>query len=289
MKNKKVLVIGGSGFLGSNLSELLIEKKYKVTIFDKKKINLNGKYQFLKGDIKNFKRLSSAIKGKDYIYFFAGMGDITECLNNPVMTIKQNILSVLNIMELASRFKIKRFIFASTIYIHSSQGSFYRVSKHSAELYIDEFARRNNLKYTILRYGTVYGPKSDMRNSIYNIITKAIKNRKIIYRGTKKSVRRFIHVKDASLASIDILKKKFENKKVVITGVENTKLVNLCENLKKKFDIKKKIIFQNNIVGHYDKNHYISKPNKEIIYKFKKYIKLNKGIEDLIKKINNNH
>ena len=88
------------------------------------------------------------------------MGDITECLNNPVMTIKQNILSVLNIMELASRFKIKRFIFASTIYIHrNSQGSYYRVSKHSAELYIDEFARRNNLKYTILRYGIILWSK----------------------------------------------------------------------------------------------------------------------------------
>ena len=76
------------------------------------------------------------------------MGDITECLNNPVMTIKQNILSVLNIMELASRFKIKRFILLAQ-YTFIVLKSYYRVSKHSAELYIDGFARRNNLKYTI--------------------------------------------------------------------------------------------------------------------------------------------
>ena len=62
------------------------------------------------------------------------------------------------------------------------------MSKHSAELYIDEFARRNNLKYTILRYRKIYGPKSDMRNSIYNIITKQSKIEKLFIEAQKNQL-----------------------------------------------------------------------------------------------------
>ena len=181
--------------------------------------------------------------------------------------------------------KIERFIFASTIYVHSSQGSYYRVSKKSAELYIEEFAKKNNLNYTILRFGTVYGPRADNRNSLFNIIENAIKYKKIIYRGTKKTIRRFIHVNDASKAAVHIINKKFKNKKVVITGVSKVKLAEFCESLRKKMEIKAPVIYQNKSVGHYELNPYLANADKEIIYNFKKYINLNDGIKELILKM----
>ena len=287
-KNKKALVIGGSGFLGSHLAETLNDKGYKVTILDKQKIKLNRKIKFIKGDIKDNKKLEKVIKGINYVYFLAGMGDIQECMDNPIQTISQNIVTVLNVMHCCKKNKIKRFIFASTIYVHSSQGSFYRVSKQSAELYIEEFSKKHNLKYTILRYGTVYGPRSDMRNNIFSIISNAIKLKKVIYRGTKKSIRRFVHVKDASFASVDILKKKFQNKKVVITGNSKTKLSGFLESLRKKMNINKEVIYQNKSAGHYEVNPYIATSGKEIRYDFKKNISFKEGIKELTKTIEKN-
>jgi len=288
-KKNKVLVIGGSGFLGSNLAQMLNSKGFNVTIYDIKQNVKNSKIRFLRGNIFNIKKLSKAIKGQNYVYFFAGMGDIAECMKNPTQSIKQNILSVMRVLNLCKKYNILRFIFASTIYVHSSQGSFYRVSKKSAELYIEEFSKKNNLKYNILRYGSVYGPNSDKRNNLFNIIYTALKNKKVIYRGTKNSVRKFIHVKDASLASIDILKKKYANQKIVITGKNEVKLSSFCKKLKKEMGLNSPIIYLNNAPGHYDKTPYFFKPEKEIVFKHKRVVNFNKGINELKKHVIENY
>ena len=177
--NNKVLVFGGSGFLGSHVSDNLTKKGFNVTIFDKNKSKyLNSNQRFVKGDILNKTDLDFAVKNQDIIFNFAGIADIDECHKNPIETIKYNILANAKIIESAIKNDVKKYLFSSSAYVYSSSGSFYRISKQTSELIIESYAEENNLKYTILRYGSLYGERANRKNSIHRIIEDAIDKKK---------------------------------------------------------------------------------------------------------------
>ena len=98
-----------------------------------------------------------------------------------------NIIGNLNIMEACHKHNVERFIFASTVYVNSKEGGFYRCSKIACEKYLEEFQRTFGLNYTILRYGSLYGPRADRNNGILKIITKAINEQKLVYEGHSSS------------------------------------------------------------------------------------------------------
>ncbi len=283
----KILIFGGAGFLGKNLAVKLANLDHKVTIFDKKKLKFkSNRIKFLKGDILNLKQVLKATKKKDIIFNFAGISDIGEAMNNPILTTKINILGSVNTLAAAKRFKVKRYIFASSIYVLSRQGGFYKSSKQSVESFIDEFNKKDKLKFTILRFGSVYGEGSDKRNGIQRLIHSAIKNKSIVYGGTSKAERRFIHIDDAVNASVDILKSKFINKRVLITGSKITKIKDLIKMIKIILKVNKKVSFKRKpMMGHYDKNPFNDVPKKQIEYKVKPTISLSKGIIKIINSI----
>ncbi len=215
----KTIVFGGSGLIGSYLADRLTEAGYDVTIFDlKPSPYLLPGQEIIIGDILDKKAVSDAVKGCDYIYNFAGMADLDAATTEPLRTIEQNIMGTAILLETTLRSRAKRFIQASTIYVYSDTGGFYRCSKQAAELYVEEYNRKFGLEYTILRYGTVYGPRADSRNSIYRYLKQALDEGKIDCGGTGDETREYIHVRDAAQLSVDILADKYRNKQVIITG-----------------------------------------------------------------------
>ena len=274
----KITVIGGSGFIGSHVADCLSKKGHRVKIFDKKKSRwLKKNQKIFIGDIFNYDDLNKSIKGSDIVYNFAALSDLNKALTHPIETVKSNILGTVNALEISRKNKIKRFIQASTIYANSSEGGFYRCSKKAAEDYVEEYKKTFGIDFTVLRFGTVYGPRSDQSNGVYSIISNGILKRKISYVGSKEAVREYIHVIDAAKASVDILKKNFKNKYVLITGSKAMKVGNFLKILSKILKISEKIHFQNKK----NTGHYIVKPS---IYKAKlgkKYItKKNIGFKD---------
>jgi len=215
----KTIVFGGSGLIGSHVADRLTEVGYDVTIFDlKPSPYLLPGQEIIIGDILDKKAVSDAVKGCDYIYNFAGMADLNAATTEPLRTIEQNIVGTAILLEATLRSRAKRFIQASTIYVYSDTGGFYRCSKQAAELYVEEYNRKFGLEYTILRYGTVYGPRADSRNSIYRYLKQALDEGRIDCGGTGDETREYIHVRDAAQLSVDILADKYRNKQVIITG-----------------------------------------------------------------------
>ena len=159
----KILIFGGSGFLGKNLA-LQLCKKHKVTIFDRKNFKISPKrnIKFIKGNILNFNQVLKATRKQEVIYNFAGISDIGEAMSQPILTTKVNILGSIYTLEAAIKCKVKRYIFASSIYVLSRQGGFYKSSKKSVESFIDEYNKKDKLKFTILRFGSVF--RSEKRN-----------------------------------------------------------------------------------------------------------------------------
>lgn len=240
----KIVVFGGSGFLGSHVCDKLSEYGHEVTLFDLKKSPwLVNAQKMILGDVLDEKAVEESLLGAQVAYNFAGHSDLDTSASDVRETARQNLMGSLNIIEACLRQKIKQYIYASTIYVYSESGGFYRCSKQASEIYLEEYQRKYGLQYTILRYGTLYGPRADERNSIYRYLRSALEESKIwISSSTGEEMREYIHVRDAAKLSARILSREFYNKRFIITGHQAIPLRRLTqmigEILRKPLDIR---------------------------------------------------
>jgi len=215
----KAVVFGGSGFLGSHVADVLTERGYEVTIYDiKPSPYVQDSQKMVVGDILDYDAVRDVVKDSQVVYNFAGVADIDVAYENPLDTIKYNILGNAHVLEASKDQPIKRYVFASTVYVYSDAGSFYKSSKQACELYIEDYAKKYGIPYTILRYGSLYGPRSDEHNPIFNLLKKAILEKKISYWGNGQEIREYIHVEDAARCSVEILDENFVNQNVILSG-----------------------------------------------------------------------
>jgi len=227
-KGQKVVVFGGSGFIGSHVADFLTEKGYDVVIYDiRPSPYVRPAQKMVIGDILDFKLVKKVLKDASVVYNFAGLADIDEAREDPIGTIKNNILGNGYILEALKDRDIKRYIFASTIYVYSDLGSFYRDSKVACEMYINDYHAKYGIPYTILRYGSLYGPRTTKKDRIYLLVKQALTDKKMTYEGNGEEIREYIHVEDAARCSVEILDESFANQNVIITGHLSTKIKDL--------------------------------------------------------------
>lgn len=229
----RILVTGGSGFLGSHVADVLSEQGHEVTILDiRKSPYAKGNQKMIVGDILDQETVDTVVQENDVVYHFSGIADIDECADRPIETVKYNVLGTVQLLESCRKADIKRFVFASSVYVYSNSGYFYRTSKRACESFIEDYSELFGIKYTILRYGSLYGERIDERNSIYRLIWQAFNEGKITYRGTGEELREYIHVLDAAQISVRILNPEFENQHVVLAGTEKMRYRDLLEMIK---------------------------------------------------------
>ena len=241
----KVAVFGGSGFVGSHVADELTKRGHEVRIYDlRPSPYLQKGQEMVMGDILDKVKVSKAVEDCDVVYNFAGIADLDTATTQPIDTINQNILGNTIILDASVKAGVKRFVYASTIYVYSSLGGFYKCSKQAAELYIEEYQKRYGLDFTILRYGTLYGPRADERNSVYRYLKQALVQRKIVGYGTGEELREYIHVRDAAKLSVDVLSEEFKNKYVIITGHHPVKYKDMLDTIKEMVGGKVEIEFR---------------------------------------------
>lgn len=280
---RNILVTGGSGFIGSNIVDLLVKKNFNVTVIDKKKPK-NLKTKFIKSDLSNIKNLKKITKNIDCIYHLAGVSDITKVKKMPTLTIKDNIILTVNLLEVVRINKIKRFIFASSIYANSTLGNLYTTSKVAAENIIKNYFLLYNIKYTILRFATAYGTNNRGVDVVSLFIKKALKNKTINVHGNGNQTRDFIHAEDMATCSLKILKKRFENKTITIGNMAKVKIIELAKLIKKCTNTNSKITInkKQKRFDDFDLNKIKKIPASDYL-KYKSKYTLKKGIEKLHK------
>jgi UDP-glucose 4-epimerase len=283
----KIVILGGSGFLGSHVADEFSKRGHKVTIFDKIKSKwIKPNQKMCVGNILNLKDLEKVIKGADAVYHFAALADLNEALKQPINSVMINILGTVMALNLCCKHNVKRFVHASTIYVNSEEGGFYRASKRAAEDYVEEYNKIYGLNYTIIRFGSLYGPRSDNTNGVKRILIDAIKNGRLSYSGSKKTVRRYIHVTDAAKGCVQSLKNKYKNRHIIITGKKEIKIKDLLNKVSRILDISKKINFKNrSSTGHYETNPYTFRFKKGETFKYKTKVDIYKEILKIIKEI----
>ena len=287
----KAIVFGGSGFLGSHVADVLSERGYETTIFDIHPSRyLRNDQKMIVGDILDEEVLVSATEGQDFVYDFAGIADLDGASTRPTDTIMYNVIGACNIMHACVKHHAKRFVYASSFYANSDKGGFYRCSKQAAELYIEEYQRKFGLDYTILRYGSLYGPRASKANGVRQMLVSAMKNGKITYLGTGDEQREYIHVRDAAALSVKILEEEYQNKHIVLTGHDSYRVKDMVKIIS---EILKKPIethFENeNRELHYAYTPYRYRPhgNYKLVNDF--YHDIGQGLIECLRDIEGEH
>jgi len=286
---KKITIWGGSGFIGSHVSDVLSEKGYKVIVADKVKSQYLKKNQVMFiGDIANIKDVNKSIINSSFVFNFSGISHIEDSNKKPVDVVKSNILGNINILESCKKYSIKKYIFASTIYVYSKYGGFYRSSKQSAELFIKEYYKQFKLNYNILRFGTVYGPRSNYNNSIKRYLEQAINNKKIKINSDKDIIREYIHVNDIANYCIKILDKKYDNIDFILTGNSQIRINDLFNLISEILGKKTKVTYNKNFVSsHYKITPYSYIPNLSKKISINNSVDLGEGLLQLVYEIKN--
>lgn len=280
----RIIVTGGSGFLGSHLADALSKRGHDVVLYDvlSSPFRQDGQ-EMIVGDVLDLKAFNEAMKGCDVVYHLAAVADLDEAIKSPLESVRVNIVGTANALELARKHKIKRFVFASTIYVYSEHGSFYRTTKRASEQLIEDYRKQYGLPHTIIRFGSLYGPRADHHNSLYRMLTQALEERRIDYRGTGKEIREYIHVLDAAEAAAEILGRTFENESISLTGRERMTTREMLEMINEIMGGGITLNFQtDNHEGHYVQTPYSYTPRLGKKMVRETYIDLGLGLLDCL-------
>jgi len=280
---KRYLITGATGYLGSHIAEFFIKKKYSVTLFDKKKSKIFKKNEFILGDINDLNKFDKITKKINTIFHFAATADLNEANKKPFETIENNLSSTLKLLKVCIKNKVKKIIFASSVYAISEQGGIYSTSKLASEMIIENICKKYNIKFIILRFGTVYGGRANKFNTVNNYIELA-KTKKRIFRETQgKEVRSYIHINDVVKLVFESTKKKYENGYYNILGNKKYLVKDLFKIIKMNVP-GLKITFSkvDKRKYNYKINPFTYRLRNGTTVKLKKYISLEKGIKKLI-------
>ncbi len=219
----RILVTGGAGFIGSNVTDHLVELGHEVVVMDDlstgSAVNLNPAALFLEQDIRSPEAAESVIRGRfDIICHHAAQMDVRRSVREPVFDSSVNIGGSLNILEAARRSGVKRIVYASTggavygepRYIPVREDHpinpicHYGVSKHTVEHYLFLYRHLYGLGYVVLRYPNVYGPRQNPRGEagVTAIFTvKYLEGTPPRINGDGRQLRDYVHVGDIARAN----------------------------------------------------------------------------------------
>jgi UDP-glucose 4-epimerase len=284
---RTVTVVGGSGFLGSHVADQLSDAGHRVRIYDRVESPWKRPdQQMIVGDLLDADRLKAAVEGSVAVYNFAALADLNEALQQPAKTVEINILGNVQVLEACRLSEVERFIYASTVYVYSREGGFYRCSKQAAEQYVEEYWRTYGLEYTILRYGSLYGPRADTSNGLLRIVRNALKTGVVRYEGSPDALREYIHVEDAARASVVALQEEFCNQSVVLTGQEPMRVLDLLKMLAEILGVPEAVEFiETNQPGHYVRTPYAYQPKLGRKYVPPLHVDLGQGLLQVIDEV----
>jgi UDP-glucose 4-epimerase len=282
----KVLVTGGAGFLGSHVVEALRAQGHAVTVFDRVRSQwLADSVTSITGELEDPSAIAAAVEGAEAVFHLAGFADLNAAKTRPLETVRANVLGTVQLLEAMRERGIERFLFASTAYVYSREGGFYRCSKQACESYIDEYARTFGLRATVIRYGSLYGPRADVSNGVYRLLRTAMTEGRISYSGAPDDLREYIHVEDAARLTADVLDRSYEGQHIMLTGASPTRAAELFMMFQEILGRKIEIEYRHLEAGHYAVTPYAytPRPGRKLVTTH--YVDMGQGLLRMVEEI----
>jgi UDP-glucose 4-epimerase len=273
-KDRRILVTGGAGFIGSHLTKDLVKKGYNVRVLDNLARNVNhvqglwedGKIEFIKGDLREKMHVLKAMKDIDYVFHQAAIC-LNRCKAFPKEAMEVNLEGTYNVFGAAIHEEVKKVIYASTSSVYgqpeylpmdekhpTNPKTPYGASKLCADHFVKFLSEKHGIKYIGLRYFNVYGTYQSTDayyTSVINVFIKRILNgQSPIINGKGEQTLDFTHVSDAVAANIAALENDVENEIFNVGYGEEHSLKELAEiilnllnsNLKPEFNNREALV-----------------------------------------------
>ena len=262
MENKKILVLGGAGYIGAHVVNELLKKKYKVLVYDNmstgQKENLFDEAEFVNADILDVNALGKAMVGVDAVIFFAGKKAVGESMVNPELYAKNNLVGAVNVLNAMCDKNVKNIIFSSSAAVYGipqyvpvdenhplNPINFYGFTKLETERLLEWYDKLKGIKYAALRYfnaagydpeGRVKGREQNPQNLLPIIAEVADGKRKCLQVfGTDYDtpdgtcLRDYIHVNDLASAHVLALEALLDGRDSMILNLGTGRGVSVKE------------------------------------------------------------
>jgi UDP-glucose 4-epimerase len=206
----RVLVTGGSGFIGSHVVDALLAAGHEPLIYDLRRSPYHDDVPCVTGDLCELDRLSAALDGCDAVLHLAAAADVNEVLAEPVEAERRNACGTLHVLEAARQAGVGRVVYASTIWAYSDTPAdhheeslplhppahLYTATKLAGELYCHSYGELYGVEHTILRFGIPYGPRARPAAVVPTFVTRALAGEPLTIAGDGSQSRRFVYVED---------------------------------------------------------------------------------------------
>ncbi len=283
----KILVTGGAGFIGSNIVDAYIAAGHKVVIVDNlsagKLRNVNNKAKFYRADIRDDRKINDIFRRErpEIVNHHAAQIDVRKSVLDPVFDAQVNVLGTLNLLENCVKYKVKKFIFASSggvMYGECGKTppaetapanplSPYGVTKHTTEVYLNYYAATYGIKYLVFRYGNVYGPRQDPHGEagvVAIFIQRIQNNSEINIFGNGEQLRDYVFVGDVVRANLLGLKKGVNE--IINIGTQKASSVNtLFAELSMITGYDQKAVYQSPRLGELQKSFLSTAKAKKLL------------------------
>lgn len=320
----KILITGGSGFIGSHVVDVLLAQGHEIVIYDLDAPRYNQPCKYIKGDTNDMERIINSTKGFDIIYHLAAEANVNRFFESPLYSNLITSNSALSVLECARRNNIGRVILASTEWIYGSievpekmgwaveqmenppnpsgkvspsifhiteetpyaqnPDHLYTSSKIAAELFCKNYKTLYGVNYTIMRYGIPFGERARPETVTPIFINKILNNSEITIHGDGSQTRQFIYVKDLAGGNAACLKPEAENNIFNINGREKIRVIDIVTTLEEILGKKAKVTFVEDRKGNY-KGRFISSEKAEKLLGWKPNFTYREAMEKYVKGI----
>jgi len=244
----KVLVTGGSGFIGSHVVDKLRDRGVEVRVFDMVMPTHRKDIEFYQGSLLDLEALRMALSGTHAVFHLAAVADVQEVYEEPYYAESINVRGTINVLEAVRRSRsVKRVIYGSTTWVYSEAAELYvdertplhapthlyTATKIASEYYCQSYSKLYHIPVTVIRYGIPYGPRARDGAVVPIFVQKALKGEPLTIAGDGMQFRKFVYVEDLAEGNVLALKTIAQNKIYNLDGTERVTIKQIAETIQK--------------------------------------------------------
>jgi UDP-glucose 4-epimerase len=241
----RVLVTGGSGFIGSHVLDALRARGHEAVVFDlvPSRHHEPGTYETVIGDLTSREETRRAVRGCHAVIHLAAVADVNEVVANPVLADRVNVHGTQMILEAARHEGVERVLYGSTIWVYSDSPAadpdedsalaqprhLYTATKLAGENYVASYNAQFGGRHTILRFGIPYGPRARPAAVVPSFIARAQRGEALSIAGDGRQTRQFVYVVDLAHGIVNALAPEAAGRIYNLVGDEETSVREIAD------------------------------------------------------------